>query len=63
VQGRSDGPVVDASTGETPAARATPEESHVELIRELARSGLATLDWPVARMSGIPFSGLDTYRS
>jgi len=56
VQGRSDGPVVDASTGETPAARATPEESHVELIREPRAAAWPrwTGPWPECPASRFP---------
>jgi glutamate synthase domain-containing protein 2/CDGSH-type Zn-finger protein len=50
-----EGPGIQASTGEVPAARATPEEPHVELIHELARNGLDKVGHhgPMAAM-GVP---------
>jgi glutamate synthase domain-containing protein 2/CDGSH-type Zn-finger protein len=51
----SEGPGVKGSTEEAPAAKATPEEPHVELIHELARNGLAKVGHhgPMAAM-GVP---------
>jgi len=50
-----EGPGVNASIGEAPAAKATPEEPHVELIHELARNGLDKVGHhgPMAAM-GVP---------
>jgi glutamate synthase domain-containing protein 2/CDGSH-type Zn-finger protein len=50
-----EGPGVSASTNELPAAKATPEEPHVELIHELARNGLGKVGHhgPMAAM-GVP---------
>jgi glutamate synthase domain-containing protein 2/CDGSH-type Zn-finger protein len=51
----SEGPGVDEAGGEAPAAKATPEEPHVELIHELARNGLEKVGHhgPMAAM-GVP---------
>jgi len=51
----STGPGIDASAAEAPAAKATPEEPHVELIHELARNGLGKIGHhgPMAAM-GVP---------
>jgi len=51
----SEGPGVPASANEAPAARATPEEPHVEMIHELARNGLDKVGHhgPMAAM-GVP---------
>ena len=51
----TEGPGVSASTSQAPAARATPEEPHVELIHELARNGLEKVGHhgPMAAM-GVP---------
>jgi glutamate synthase domain-containing protein 2/CDGSH-type Zn-finger protein len=50
-----EGPGVNASIGEAPAAKATPEEPHLELIHELARNGLDKVGHhgPMAAM-GVP---------
>jgi glutamate synthase domain-containing protein 2/CDGSH-type Zn-finger protein len=50
-----EGPGTQASTDEAPAAKATPEEPHVELIHELARNGLDKVGQhgPMAAM-GVP---------
>jgi glutamate synthase domain-containing protein 2/CDGSH-type Zn-finger protein len=50
-----EGPGVNASTNEALAAKATPEEPHVELIHELARNGLDKVGHhgPMAAM-GVP---------
>ncbi len=50
-----EGPGVDEATGEAPAAKATPEEPHVELIHELSRNGLDQVGHhgPMAAM-GVP---------
>jgi len=50
-----EGPGMQASTDEAPAAKATPEEPHVELIHELARNGLDKVGHhgPMAAM-GVP---------
>ena len=50
-----EGPGVKDSTNEVPAAKATPEEPHVELIHELARNGLDKVGHhgPMAAM-GVP---------
>jgi glutamate synthase domain-containing protein 2/CDGSH-type Zn-finger protein len=51
----SEGPGVEGATGEVPAAKATPEEPHVELIHEMARNGLDKIGHhgPMAAM-GVP---------
>ena len=51
----TEGPGVKDSTNEVPAAKATPEEPHVELIHELARNGLDKVGHhgPMAAM-GVP---------
>jgi glutamate synthase domain-containing protein 2/CDGSH-type Zn-finger protein len=51
----TEGPGASASTSQAPAARATPEEPHVELIHELARNGLEKVGHhgPMAAM-GVP---------
>ena len=50
-----EGPGIQASTDAAPAAKATPEEPHVELIHELARNGLDKVGHhgPMAAM-GVP---------
>ena len=50
-----EGPGIDESKDEQPAAKATPEEPNVELIHELARDGLAKVGHhgPMAAM-GVP---------
>lgn len=51
----TEGPGVNCSTNQAPAAKATPEEPHVELIHELARNGLNNVGHhgPMAAM-GVP---------
>ena len=50
-----EGPGIDEAAGDAPAAKATPEEPHVELIHELARNGLDKVGHhgPMAAM-GVP---------
>ena len=58
----SEGPDVESSASEVPAAQATPEEPHVELIHELARNGLDSVGHhgPMAAM-GVPRDKLPTW--
>ncbi|MCB1859226.1 MAG: CDGSH iron-sulfur domain-containing protein [Gammaproteobacteria bacterium] len=51
----TEGPGVNVSTNQIPAAKASPEEPHVELIHELARNGLDKVGHhgPMAAM-GVP---------
>jgi len=58
----SEGPDIVTSSSEVPAARATPEEPHVELIHDLARNGLDSVGHhgPMAAM-GVPRDKLPSW--